>query len=166
VPRPVVLAALLLTLLAVPAGAAEVAVTQDRSLGIQGYGPRIGVSIDPNQLVLGGHVDMGDPFPQTAWLFPVLELGLGDNTTVLSLGSDLLFRVRETFGVWNPYGGAEIAFLLTDPSGGDVATDIGLSLVGGVAKELAPSGRFAGEVKFGIIDSPTVKFLVRWTFGN
>jgi len=164
--RAVPVLAAALALLAGSARADEAAVVADRSLGFQGYGPRIGVSIDPNQLVVGGHGDFGDLFPRTAWLFPVIEVGLGDNVTVVSVGTDLLFRARETFGVWNPYAGGEIAFLLTTASGADAATDLALSGVAGVAKELAGSGRFAGEVNFGIIDAPTVKFLVRWTFGS
>jgi hypothetical protein len=140
--------------------------TQSRDLGFRGFGPRIGVSIDPNQIVVGGHGDFGDLFPQTAWLFPVVEIGLGDNVTVVSLGTDLLIRARETFGVWNPYAGGELAFVLTTAGGADAVTDLGLSGVVGVAKLVNESGRFAGEVKFGIIDSPTVKFLVRWTFVN
>jgi len=164
--RAALLLAAALGLLAASARADDPDIAAERSLGFQGYGPRIGVSIDPNQIVLGGHGDFGDLFPRTAWLFPVIEVGLGDNVTVVSVGTDLLFRARETFGVWNPYGGGEIAFLLTTASGTDALTDLGLSAVAGVAKNLAGSGRFAGEVKFGIIDAPTVKFLVRWTFGN
>lgn len=146
--------------------AASPAHAEDRDMGLKGVGPRVGVSFDPNQFVFGGHADLGDVFPQTALLFPVVEVGLGDNVTLVSLGTDLLFRFREQFGPWNPYAGGELAMIFADAEGGGDDTELGLSGVVGVEKGIGNSNRFAAELKFEVIDSPSVKITVGWTFGR
>jgi hypothetical protein len=148
------------------AAAAVSAEAREQALGLRGFGPRVGVSLDPNQIVLGGHGDFGDLFPQTTWLLPVLEVGLGDNVTVVSLGTDLLIRGRDRTEAWNPYGGGELALLFTSTDGGRDNSDLGLSGVLGLEKGISRSHRFATEIKFSVIDAPNVKLTAIWTFAN
>ena len=161
--RSVVMGVVAAVLTAVGAGAVE---AREQALGLRGFGPRIGVSLDPNQIVIGGHGDFGDLFPQTTWLLPVLEVGLGDNVTIVSLGTDLLIRSRDRTGDWNPYGGGELALLFTSTDGGADCSDLGLSGVVGLEKEISGSHRFATELKFSVIDAPSVKLTAIWTFAN
>lgn len=143
---------------------------QDRSVGFHGLGPRVGLSIDPSQFVFGGHGDFGDPFPHTSLLFPVVEIGVGDDRTTTSIGSDLLFRFTNRWGDWNPYIGGELAFIAVNyevPGGrDDTETDLGLMGVVGVEKGIGSSNRFAVEMKFVIVDAPDFKFAAIWTFGH
>lgn len=138
----------------------------DRDTGLRGIGPRVGVSLEPNQFVFGAHADLGDPLEQTSLFFPVVEIGLGDDLTVVSVGTDVLYRFRERFGVWNPYAGGELAFVFLDADKGSNDTELGLSGVLGVEKGIGDSNRFATELKFEIIDAPNVKLQVMWTFGR
>ena len=110
------------TLVSAPAARA-----QDREVRFHGLGPRVGLSITPNQFVFGGHADFGDPLPHTNLLLPVIEIGVGDNLTTTSIGSDLLFRFSDRWGVWTPYLGGEAALIITSLSnsrGGTTPTPI------------------------------------------
>ena len=132
-----------------------------------GLGPRVGVSINPHQVVVGGHVDWGDPFPHTTLLLPVLEAGIGDGRFVGSAGADLTFRFLNRWEGWTPFAGGEIALVFGTqdaPGGGDEGfSDLGLIGIVGLQRELRGGNRFATEIKFGIVDAPDVKFLASWT---
>lgn len=145
-----------------------VAAAADRDVRFYGIGPRVGLSIDPNQFVFGGHMDLGDPLPHFNLILPVVEVGVGDNMTLTTVGSDLLFRFSDRWGVWTPYVGSELAFVFSNPYGvhGDTDVDLGLTGIFGVEKGIGANNRFAAELKFEIIDSPNVKMLATWTFGH
>jgi|GEM_PF-368346 hypothetical protein len=142
---------------------------QNRGVRFYGLGPRAGFSIDPDQFVFGGHADFGDPFPHITWLLPVVEIGIGDNQTLTSIGTDLLYRLYDRWGAWTPYLGGELDFLIDNvdlPDGtNDTSTDIGLMGIFGVQKGLGDN-LFALEMKFQIVDSPNFKLAAIWTFGH
>lgn len=156
-------------LLAAPAASAQDQ-AGDRDVRFHGLGPRVGLSITPNQFVFGGHADFGDPLPHTNLLLPVVEIGVGDNVTTTSLGSDLLFRFSDRWGVWTPYLGGEGALIITSVSNahGNDASDakLGLSGIFGVEKVIGESNRFAAELKFEIVNAPNVKLMAIWAFGH
>ena len=141
----------------------------DRGVKFYGLGPRVGFSVNPDQFTFGGHADFGDPFPHFTWLIPVVEIGIGDEQTVTSIGTDLLYRLYDRWGAWTPYLGAEIDFLIisVDEPGGtnDTSTDIGLMGQFGVEKGLGDN-RFALEMKFQLVDAPDLKVAAIWTFGH
>ncbi len=151
-------------------GLTGTAQAQDRNVRFHGLGPRVGLSIEPNQFVFGGHADFGDPLPHTNLLLPVVEIGVGDGVTTTSIGSDLLFRFSDRWGVWTPYLGGEAALVIvnsTDSNGNDhTAGKIGLSGIFGVEKVIGNNNRFAGELKFNISNSPDVKLMAIWAFGH
>ena len=169
--RLVVLGGLVvLAVLARGALAAETqAPPQNRSVRFYGLGPRVGFSINPDQFTFGGHGDFGDPFPHFNWLLPVVEIGIGDSQTMTSIGSDLLYRLYDRWGVWTPYLGGEIDFLINSvdkPGGGnDTSTDLGLMGIVGMEKGIGDN-RFALEAKFQLADSPDFKVAAIWTFGH
>jgi hypothetical protein len=160
----------LVFLLVLGMGAPSAQAEEARGMRVYGIGPRLGLSVNPDQFVFGGQVDFGDPFPQTNVLLPVVEIGLGDDQSVVSLGGDVLFRFRDRWGEWNPYLGGELGLLFTsvDLPGGDEEseTNLGLSGVFGLEKGMGESGRFAFDLKFKIVDAPDVKFITSWTFGH
>ena len=142
---------------------------QNRGVRFYGLGPRAGASINPDQFVFGGHADFGDPFPHITWLIPVVEIGIGDDQTLTSVGTDLLYRLYDRWGAWTPYLGGELAFLVDNvdlPNGtNDTSTDIGFEGIFGVQKGLGDN-LFALEMKFQIVDSPDFKVAAIWTFGH
>jgi hypothetical protein len=168
--RFVVLGALVvLAGLARGATAAETQAAEDRGVRFYGLGPRVGFSINPDQFTFGGQADFGDPFPHFNWLFPVIEVGIGDSQTLTSIGTDLLYRLYDRWGVWTPYLGGEIDFLIdsvdTPGGGNDTSTDLGLMGIFGVEKGIGEN-RFALEMKFQLADSPDLKVAAIWTFGH
>jgi len=142
---------------------------QDRGVRFYGLGPRVGGSINPDQFVFGGHADFGDPFPHVAWLLPVVEIGIGDDQTLTSVGTDLLYRLYDRWGAWTPYLGGELALLIDNvdlPNGtNETSTDIGFMGIFGVQKGLGDN-LFALEMKFQVVDSPDFKVAAIWTFGH
>src|SRR5437899_2805166 len=55
---------------------------------VTSWGPRFGFSSTPDQVVVGGELNMHGPAPN--WAFtPNLELGFGDNATVFAINGDL-----------------------------------------------------------------------------
>lgn len=145
---------------------------EQRPLRFYGIGPRVGLSIDPDQFVFGGHADFGDLFPQTNLLFPVVEVGIGNDVTLASVGGDLLFRFIDNWGEWTPYAGGELALIFVSvdtPAGSNIDgtnTELGVSGIFGVEKGIKDNNKFALELKIGFVDTPDIKFTALWTFGR
>lgn len=83
-----------------------------QDLGYRGWGVRGGVSDDPDQIVLGAQADFGEFIPNLAFR-PHLDLGLGDDATVLTLGLPVLYRLPVE-GSFTVYGGGGVAVGLVD----------------------------------------------------
>lgn len=155
---------LYLTLLLLFTAASALAGT--RAFGVHGIGPRAGVSIDPDQIHFGGHLDLGDFAPQLM-IFPEIEIGIDDDFTVVAPMFDIAYRFRDNWGSWNPYLGAGIGpvFYSADHGGSD--SQLGMSIQGGVQKRLtSQSGFMFLEFKLGVVDYPDVKFTLGWCFGS
>lgn len=138
---------------------------RNREFGYHGWGPRVGLSVNPDQVFFGAHLDMGEAFPHVRFQ-PNAELGFGDDATVFQLDGDLHYRFLEDWDVWNPYlgGGLGLAHISVDNGGSD--TEFQVHMVGGIEKYIR-SGKFFLETKLGIVDdeeSPDWKFLAGWTF--
>lgn len=131
--------------------------------GNKGYGPRLGVSVDPDQVVIGAHASLGQLAPHVRFQ-PNLELGLGDDITLFEVNADVHYRFQNNWDVWNPYAGAGLGVGFASIDGGDDQSDLQVHLIGGVEKGVS-SGAFFGEIKFGLSDeTPDFKFLIGWTF--
>ena len=133
------------------------------------FGPRIGVSLDPDQLVLGGQLEMGELAPDLTFV-PNLELGFGDDITTIQLNGDVHYHFLVSGSAWRPYvgGGIGVAFYSIDLppgfSGDDSFTEVGLNIIGGAIVPTQSGSRFFTELKLGIADLPEVKILVGWNF--
>ena len=116
-----------------------------------------------NQFHVGGHVKLGDIFPNIAFT-PGLEVGFGDDTTVLTLNGDVYYRATELIAKpWGLYGGGSLSFNWVDVDLGST-TDLGLSLLLGTTYELNNGNELLGELRFGILDSPDFKLTFGYTF--
>ena len=123
----------------------------------QGFGVRTGVSVDPDQFYLGAHVGVG-PLVSHLWFRPNLEVGLGDDVTLVAINAELAYFFPSK-SAWHLYVGGGPALNIYDhDSGSD--TEGGLNLLLGVAHH----GGFFVEAKVGVFDSPEFKFGFGYTF--
>jgi len=137
-----------------------------RKAGFHGWGPRGGVTINPDQVHLGVHFDLGD-LAKRLMLIPNVEIGFGDNLTVLTPTFEVDYRFYDNWGSWNPYLGGGIGPVFVWHDNGGSNTDLGLAIQGGIARQLTSQPGFMFvEVKVGLADYPDVKFTVGWNFGS
>jgi hypothetical protein len=170
--KKVVLAGVSVVLLASLTVDESAAQDRNRLFGYHGFGPRVGLSIDPDQVFFGAHIDFGEAFPHVRFQ-PNVEVGFGDDITLIQADADFHYRFLESWDVWNPYvgGGVGMAHWSFDDVDDDIEDDIDTSstefqihAVGGIEKYVS-SGKFFVESKIGIVDeSPDLKFLAGWTF--
>jgi len=139
---------------------------------VLGWGPRVGATLDPEQIHIGVHADLGD-IAERVRLQPNVEVGFGDNKTLVAINPEVfyLFTPHER---WTPYAGGGLGINVvhwsdklvpTGVSGVDkTETQIGLNLLAGAETKINDSTKFFGEIKFGVGDSPDMKFTVGLTF--
>lgn len=160
------LAALILLVLAAPPAAAQ-AVDRD-PLGFRSWGLRAGAASDPDQAMIGIHVDLGELVPDLR-LQPSLELGAGDADTV-----QLVVPVHYRFdvgGPFRPYAGGGLALSWID-YGNDPPHrrrdrhdfDIAPVAVGGVDVALASGHDLLVELQLGGGDAFDAKVMAGVTF--
>lgn len=133
---------------------------------VTGAGPRVGFSIDPSQVILGGHVVLGEVAPNITF-DPSLELGFGDNLTTIALNFDLHHHFTLQDSDWRPYVGAGIGitFVEVDAPGRDNSTtDVGGALILGAGTPTRSGNRFFSELKLGLGDIAALKLVVGWNF--
>ena len=132
------------------------------------YGPHFGFSTSPDQFVVGGQLQWGDIAPSLDFV-PSLDLGFGDNQTLISINGDFHYRL-DTGTKWQPYvgGGVGVHFVSIDNAGpgiDDSRTDTGGHFIGGADVATKGGSRFFVEGKFGFSDAPSFKALAGWKFG-
>jgi len=129
----------------------------------QGVGIRAGVSGDPTQFFFGGHVETA-PLADRLRFRPNIEVGVGDNRTLVSLNVEFAWHFSESSRGWSPYVGAgpAVVFRFFDSPPGRDDSDVGggLNFFAGVEH----TGGLFTELKVGAIDSPSVKFAVGFVF--
>ncbi|MFH1068274.1 MAG: hypothetical protein V1794_01525 [Candidatus Glassbacteria bacterium] len=133
---------------------------------VLGWGGRIGATLDPDQVHLGVHADLGEIAGRVR-VQPNLEVGLGSDRTQIAVNPEViyLFTARER---WTPYAGGGLGinivkFDKTAPGSDNSELEVGLNLLGGIETKISANSRFFAEVKFGIGDSPEVKFTAGFT---
>ena len=135
--------------------------------GLPGWGPRLGVTMDPDQVHFGVHLDAGS-FADRFRFQPNVELGLSDELTVLAFNGEFAYRFNSDWGEWSPYLGGGLGINLYDdnrPMRHDRSrADLGASVLGGIETGIGGGDRFFMETKLGLVDSPDLKFGVGWTF--
>jgi len=125
----------------------------------QSAGVRVGVSGDPSQFYFGGHYESA-PFADQLRFRPNLEIGVGDNHTLTAVNFEFAYFVPlQRRNPWSVYFGAGPA-LVIDHVTNNTDTGGGFNILVG----LQHSQGFFTEVKVGMIDSPSFKFGVGYTF--
>ncbi len=135
-------------------------------VGFRGWGPRVGVSVDPDQVHFGAHIDYGN-FARHVRFQPNVELGLSDHLKLFTINAEAAYRFSEKWDVWTPYlGGGLGANIKSYDNGHDnwSHTDLGVNLLGGIEKGLDNGDRFFIEAKVSLNDVPDLKVTVGWTF--
>lgn len=126
-------------------------------------GIRGGISVDPDQVYFGGHLETS-PLVDRVYFRPNLEIGVGNNNgngndlTTIAANMEFVYKFT-TRRPWNLYVGAGPALNLYKFAG-ETNTEAGLNMLVGVEQA---RGLFF-EFKIGAIDSPDFKFGVGWTF--
>jgi hypothetical protein len=135
-------------------------------VGYRGWGPRVGLSVDPDQVHFGAHFDYGN-FAEHVRFQPNVELGLSDHLKLFTINAEAAYRFSEKWDVWTPYlGGGLGANIKSYDNGHDdwSNTDIGVNLLGGIEKGLDNGDRFFIEAKLSLNDVPDLKATIGWTF--
>jgi hypothetical protein len=139
-----------------------------RPVGFRGIGPRVGYTINPDQVHFGGHIDFGD-LAGNLMMLPNLEVGFGDDLTTIAPTFELDYRFRSDWGAWTPYlGGGMGPVFYSAKHGGGSSSKLGIYLQFGIGRGSSGSntGHFFLEGKLGLADAPDGKVTVGWTFGN
>ncbi|MFH1311938.1 MAG: outer membrane beta-barrel protein [Candidatus Eisenbacteria bacterium] len=138
----------------------------DTDIGFRGWGPRVGLSLDPDQVHFGAHLDFGN-FARHVRFQPNVELGFGDDMKIFTVNAEAAYRFRSQWDVWTPYlgGGLGANIKSFDNVGNNNSqTDLGVNLLGGIERGLSNGDRFFIEGKFSLNDVPDAKVTVGWTF--
>ncbi len=130
----------------------------------QSFALRGGLSVDPDQVVLGA----GGSFPAFApsWRFtPNVEAGFGDGMFLLAMNAEMHYLFENVSFSWIPYLGGGLGLNYYDlnldiPGVDDTDLVLGLNILGGMETTLARGNTVFLEMKIGIDDSPDFKFLV------
>jgi hypothetical protein len=135
-------------------------------VGFRGWGPRLGVSLNPDQFHFGAHLDFGN-FAQHVRFQPNVEMGFGDHVRLIALNAEAAYRFSSNWDSWTPYlgGGLGANIKSVDVAGqSNSQTDLGVNLLGGIETGLSSGDRFFIEGKFSLNDVPDAKITVGWTF--
>ena len=130
-------------------------------------GPRVGLSINPDQFVIGGQLNLPLSAARGLAISPNVELGVGDNVTTLQLNADLDYHFDNAGPNWNPYvgGGIGIAFFdFSNDVGGGSESELGVNLLGGLRFRQKNGSHLFTELRLGIGDIPDAKVIVGWNF--
>jgi len=158
----IVLASAALVVISVPAFAAG------GSAGAPSWGPRFGVSVDPDQLVIGGQYSTGQIAPSISFV-PNLELGFGDHQTDVAINLDGHYHFKLNDSDWAPYLGFGVCidFVSFDqpaPAEDASETNAGGQLILGSNVPLREGSKFFAELKLGLGDIPSLKVMAGWNF--
>ncbi|MEE8137956.1 MAG: hypothetical protein V3T81_03655, partial [Thermoanaerobaculia bacterium] len=82
-----------LSLLVLLAILCSISPVEAAELGLYGWGPRLGVGDNPDQVVVGLHQDLGE-FVDRVRLQVSVELGFGDDRTIASVTVPVHYRFR------------------------------------------------------------------------
>jgi len=131
------------------------------SVGLRG-----GASVDPDQAFFGVHVETR-PLIEHLTFRPNLELGVGDDLTLVALNFEFAYWIPLERTQWRLYlgGGPAINIYSFDEGpgrAGDTDVEGGFNILLGLQHR---RGLF-GELKVGAMDSPDLKFTIGYVFGR
>ncbi len=126
-----------------------------------------------SQIHFGAHMKLGEVFPNVD-LTPGIELGFGDNVTIMTLNGDLAYQFTELAShPWGFYGGGSLSLNYVNfdlPDGAEAwgvdSSDwqLGLSALAGVTRATSSGDEWMLEARFSLLDSPDWKLTLGYTF--
>jgi len=129
---------------AVSAGSAQAETT---------WGPRAGMSFNPDQIALGAHVQL--PLATNFYIVPNADVAFGDDAFTISLNGDVAYRFQSESSV-RPYLGAGFSYFNfdvdTEGPGDSSFSEAGVSVLGGVWLNASGSTPFFIEGKLFLSD--------------
>jgi opacity protein-like surface antigen len=133
-------------------------------------GVRAGLSISPDQFVFGGQLSFRNLAPDVTF-DPSLELGLGDDLTVIAFNLDVFYHMQLAGSEWRPYagGGLGLVSVSRDDKPGvrdDSDNEIGLNAVLGFRVPTHTGQHWFTELRIGIGDLPDLKVVGGFSFGR
>ena len=120
------------------------------------WGPRAGLSFNPDQIALGAHVSL--PVATNLYLVPNADVAFGDNAFTIGLHGDLAYRFSGESSV-KPYVGGGFSYYNYDVDtpegfeGDDSFSETGVGILGGVWLNANGSTPFFVEGKLYFSDS-------------
>ena len=119
-------------------------------------GIRAGLSVDPDQFYIGGHVETM-PLVDRLHFRPNVEAGFGDDITLVAINFEFIYRfpLRQQWQVYA--GGGPSLNVISD---GQSDTAAGFNFLIGAEQR----GGLFFELKIGAADSPGMKFNVGYAF--
>ena len=128
------------------------------------FGVRAGVSADPDQFFFGGHFET-QPIIERLTFRPNVEIGVGDNLTLIALNIEFVYSIPLDNHPWRVYfgGGPAVNIYSHDDDNGrdgDSGAEGGFNVLVGLQHRRG----LLTEIKVGALDSPSVKFTVGYAF--
>jgi hypothetical protein len=123
-------------------------------------GIRAGLSIDPDQFFFGGHIETR-PLLDNLTFRPNVEVGIGDNLTLVAFNIEFAYWVPVRNSNWRLYFGAGPALVIASfhddfPGSRDSDAGGGFNILVGAQHRR----NLFVELKVGMIDSPELKVTV------
>ena len=127
---------------------------------VLGAGGRAGATLDPDQVHLGIHLDLGE-LAERVRVQPNLEIGFGDDITLVAVNPEVVYLFNKK-GKWTPYGGGGLGLNIVNrdnplPGQDNTELEVGLNLLAGIETKVSSTTKLFFEGKFGIGDSPDFK---------
>lgn len=114
------------------------------------WGPRAGMSFNPDQIALGAHLQF--PIATSLYFVPNADIAFGDNLFTIGLHGDLAYRFSPE-GSIRPYVGGGLSWYNYGPDEGESASEAGVAGLGGVWLNANGSTPFFIEGKLYFSDS-------------
>ena len=132
-----------------------------------GWGPRVGVSMDPDQVWGGVHFNLGY-FARDVRFRPSITMGFGDDITLITAMAEVHY-VFSKVQVWKPYvgGGLGVDWIDSDDDDDDwdSDTEVAFAGIGGVETKLRSGVLLGFEGRVGLGDAdPDFMVGVTWSF--
>jgi opacity protein-like surface antigen len=131
----------------------------------QGWGVRVGVAGDPDQVLGGIQLDLGEIIDDL-YLRPDVELGVGDDHLVLSLTAPVHYHFHPDVD-FTPYAGGGLSLSLVDVDkrgNDDTDVELALEIVGGLQWSLERGRAFSVELNVVFGDPHDFEVLAGWSF--
>ena len=129
------------------------------------YGIRIGLGLNPDQVVAGFQADFGKVYRNVRFV-PSIDAGLGDHLKNIGFNGDLKMFLPLPKAEAAIYVLAGPTIEIWSPDEGEGDTEIGVYLGSGIRMGMGEKGWYNLEARFGIGDVPEIRILLGILFGG